>query len=105
MARARSRIRELTGRNRRHVSTHYVVADLNRFLRGWRQFYRWGNSTKRFHILDEYVKERMALLISKRHGHRGRGHGMKLFILSGNNLGLERLTGTIRYGTPVKADP
>ena len=30
----------------------------------------------------------MALLLSKRHGRRGRGNGMKLIIVSGNSLGL-----------------
>jgi hypothetical protein len=39
----------------------------------------------------------MALLLSKRHGRRGRGYGLKLIIGSGNNLGLERLTGTIEF--------
>jgi Group II intron, maturase-specific domain len=64
---------------------------------GWRQYYRYGNSSRYFAKLDRYVKERMALLLSKRHGRRGRGYGLKLIIGSGNNLGLERLTGTIEF--------
>src|SRR5215207_3535457 len=103
MARARTRIRELTGRRLRHSPTHKLVADLNQFLRGWRQYYRWGNSTVRFARLDRYVEERMALLLSKRHARRGRGHGLKLLIGSGNRLGLERLVGTIEYGRIVHA--
>ncbi len=103
MTQARSRVRELTGRNRRHVPTHKVVADLNDYLRGWRQYYRFGNSTRRFAALDAYVVERMALLLSKRHGRRGRGHGLKLIISSGNRLGLERLAGTIDFGRDVHA--
>ncbi len=103
MAQARSRVRELTGRDRRHVLTHKVVADLNDYLRGWRQYYRFGNSTRRFAVLDAYVVERMALLLSKRHGRRGRGHGLKLIIGSGNRLGLERLAGTIEFGRTVHA--
>src|SRR6266536_1666020 len=103
MARARSRIRELTGRRRCHVPTHLLVADLNLFLRGWRQYYRWGNSTVRFARIDKDVVERMALLLSKRHARRGRGYGLKLLIGSGNRLGLERLVGTIGYGRIVHA--
>jgi RNA-directed DNA polymerase len=98
MLRARSRIRELTGRDRRHVPTHTVVGDLNRFLRGWREYYSYGNSTRCFSKLDEYVVERMALLLSKRHGRRGRGHGMKHVVMSGNRLGLVRLVGNVRFG-------
>ncbi len=103
MAQARSHIREMTARDRRHVPTHKVVADLNDYLRGWRQYYRFGNSTVRFSMLDHYVDERMALLLSKRHGRRGRGHGLKLIIGSGNRLGLERLSGTVDFGRSVHA--
>ena len=98
MLRARSRIRELTGRARRHVPTHTVVADLNRFLGGWREYYSYGHSTRCFAKLDQYVVERMALLLSKRHGRRGRGHGMKHIVMSGNRLGLVRLVGSVRFG-------
>ena len=59
---------------------------------------RWGNSTKRFVHLDRYVFERMALLISKRHSRPGRGHGMSSIILAGNNIGLERLAGSVEFG-------
>jgi len=103
MTQARYRIRELTGRNRRHVPTHKVVADLNGYLRGWRQYYRFGNSTRRFAVLDDYVVDRTALLLSKRHGRRGRGHGLKLIIGSGNRLGIETLVGTIDYGRTAHA--
>ncbi len=95
--RCRSRIRELTGRNRRHVPTHTVVGDLNRFLGGWREYYRYGNSTRCFAKLDRYTVERMALLLSKRHGRNGRGRGMKYIIMSGNRLSLIRLVGSVRF--------
>jgi RNA-directed DNA polymerase len=98
VARARGRIRELTGRNRRHVPTHLLVSELNQFLRGWRQYYRYGNSSRSFAKLDRYTTERMALLLSKRHGKHGRGNGMKHVIMSGNRLGLVSLAGNVEYG-------
>jgi RNA-directed DNA polymerase len=103
MDRARSRIRDTTRRSRRHTPTHLLVSELNQFLRGWRQYFRYGNSTRCFAKLDRYVDERMALLLSKRHGRRGRGHGLKLIIGSGNRLGLERLAGTIVFKRTVHA--
>jgi RNA-directed DNA polymerase len=103
MSRARSVIKEMTGRHRRHLPTGLLVFQLNQFLRGWRQYYRYGNSSRYFAKLDRYVKERMALLLSKRHGRRGRGYGLKLIIGSGNNLGLERLTGTIEFNRTAHA--
>jgi RNA-directed DNA polymerase len=98
MSRARSRIRELTGRNRCHVPTHLLVEEINRFLRGWRQYFRYGNSARSFANLDHHVTERMALLLSKRHGRHGRGNGMKHIIMSGNRLGLDTMSGNVRYG-------
>lgn len=78
--------------------------DLNLFLRGWREYFRAGNSTTHFVLLDRYVQERMALLLSKRVGRRGRGHGLKRLIhVSGDNLGIIRLSGTIRYRHTVHA--
>jgi hypothetical protein len=64
-----------------------LVEELNWFLRGWRQYYRYGNASRSFAKLDRYTTERMALLLSKRHGRRGRGYGMKLIINSGNRIG------------------
>jgi group II intron reverse transcriptase/maturase len=98
MLRARSRIREMTRRSRCHIPTEVLVGEINQFLRGWGQYYRFGQSTRRFKALDEYVVERMALLLSKRHGRAGRGHGLKHIVLSGNRLGLVRLSGTVVYG-------
>ena len=66
------RVRELTGRDRRQIPTHLRVEDLNRFLRGWRQYLRYGNSARSFAKIDRHVTERMALLLPKRHGRRGR---------------------------------
>lgn len=103
MKQARSRIRDLTGRNRCHIPTHLVVADVNHFLTGWRGYFRFGNSTRWFAKLDRYVVDRMALLISKRHGRRGRGHGLKHVIRSGDRLGLVKLSGTVEYGRIVHA--
>jgi RNA-directed DNA polymerase len=103
MDRARSRIRDMTRRSRRHIPTRLLVFEINQFLRGWRQYFRYGNSARCFAKLDRYVEERMALLLSKRHGRRGRGHGLKLIIGSGNRLGLERLAGTVRYRRAVHA--
>jgi group II intron reverse transcriptase/maturase len=103
MAQARSRIREMTGRNRRHVPTRLLVEDINQFLRGWRQYFSFGNSTRCFAKLDRYVIDRVALLLSKRHGHSGRGYGLRLIILSGDRLGLERLVGTVDFGRTAHA--
>ena len=44
MQHARDRIRELTGRSWLLLSPEWIVEDLNRFLRGWAAYFRFGNS-------------------------------------------------------------
>ena len=49
MQRARNRIRELTVRKRALLPVEEVVQDVNNFLRGWANYYRYGNSRLCFH--------------------------------------------------------
>ena len=94
---ARSRIRALTQRSRLRFPVHEVVGDLNRFLVGWRNYFRHGNSTMVFNGLDRFVMERMARFISKKHGRSGRGYGL-LVLIDHHYLGLQRLVGSVRSG-------
>ena len=48
MQHARDRIREITDRRRLLVPVEEVVQDLNRFLRGWAGYFRYGNSARQF---------------------------------------------------------
>jgi group II intron reverse transcriptase/maturase len=94
---ARERIRVLTQRSRSHLPVREVVGDLNRFLIGWRNYFRHGNSTMVFNGLDRFVIERMARLISTKHGRSGRGYGL-LVLIDNQYLGLQRLVGSVRSG-------
>jgi hypothetical protein len=99
--RAKERIREHTARRWLMLSAEYVVEGLNQFLRGWRGYFAKGNSTTVFHDLDEFVTERMARFITKKHGHHGRNYGLRVLI-DHDHLGIVRLTGSVRHG-PVHA--
>ena len=48
MQHARNQIRELTDRRRALLPVKYIVEDVNRFLRGWAGYFRYGNSASRF---------------------------------------------------------
>jgi RNA-directed DNA polymerase len=54
MQHARDRIRQLTQRSRLLLPVEAVVEDLNRFLRGWAGFFRYGHSTVRFGKIRHY---------------------------------------------------
>lgn len=104
VAAARANIKARTERRWALLSVEVIVKDINKFLVGWRNYYRYGNSTIAFRHLDRYVTERLARFISKKHGHSGRAFGLKVLIDRGldrgdNGLGLVRLSGSVRYGT------
>jgi hypothetical protein len=99
--RAKERIRSHTERRWLLLSAEYVVENLNRFLVGWRGYFAKGNSTTVFHDLDQFVTERMARFITKKHGYHRRNFGL-MILRDQNRLGLVRLTGNVRHG-PVHA--
>ena len=93
--RARDRIREITDRRRLLVPVEDIVQDLNRFLRGWSGYFRYGNSDRSFDKINHYAVDRLARFVGKRH-KRGWGYGMKVVVYqSPDRLGLINLNGTI----------
>lgn len=72
-------------------------------LRGWGNYFRWGNSSRKFVQVDSYVQERLALFDSKKRGRSGRGWGERHNAAWLQSLGVYRLSGTVRYGSPAKA--
>jgi RNA-directed DNA polymerase len=99
MKRVRSRVRDLTGRNRNGVKdVRVIIQELNPILRGWGNYFRTGNAAMKFVQVDWYVVERLRSFLVKRKGR---------FLPPGQILqwtrewfeghGLHRLRGTIRY--------
>jgi RNA-directed DNA polymerase len=98
---AKQRIRAQTHRRWNLLPVGEVVSRLNRFLRGWRNYFCHGNSTRVFHHLDRFTMERVARFVSDKHGHRGRNYGLRVLI-DHDGLGVLRLVGSVRNG-PVHA--
>ena len=87
MQHARDRIRELTARQRL-LSVEWIVEGVNRFLRGWAAYFRYGNSARHFDKIMEYARMRLAIVIARRH-RRSRGFGwMAIAFQSSDCLGL-----------------
>jgi len=103
MQRARDRIRELTLRSRLRLPVEVVVEDVNRFLRGWSAYFRYGNSADHFDKINRYSRERMAIFIAKRY-RRSRAFGWYVVAFASTNaLGLVDLTGTVAAPRPFRA--
>ena len=102
MQRARDRIRELTERKRLSQPVEEIVHELNRFLRGWGGYFRYGNSAQHFDQISTYALKRLASFVAKRHGHAP-GYGMSVVAYrSTNRLGLISLNGTVVAPRPFK---
>src|SRR6266550_6084920 len=72
MASVRAKVKAITApRDRLKRPMHQVVEELNPVLRGWGNYFRWGNSTRVFTQIDSYVHQRVALFDSKKRGRRG----------------------------------
>jgi RNA-directed DNA polymerase len=98
MRRVRTRVRDLTPRRRCHTDLRTVIADVNRVLRGWGQYFRTGNAATKFIHVDTYVEERLRGLLLKRAGSRlAPGRAMAWRRPFFEALGLIRLRGTIQY--------
>ncbi len=97
MASIRAKVRDRTPRSYASRELAYVVGDLNSVLRGWGAYFRYGNSSRKFNLIDSYVHQRMARLASVKHGLHGRNWATRFTYGWLSNLGIYRLTGTVRY--------
>lgn len=94
-------VRALTTRDQTFRSVNDVVVRINRRVVGWRNYFRFGNSSRVFSDLDRFLDERVARFVSRKHGRKGRGYGMSI-VIKHNRLGLQRLAGSVWNG-PVNA--
>jgi RNA-directed DNA polymerase len=103
MKRVRSRVNELTGRNRNGAKdVRDLISDLNPVLRGWGTYFRTGNAATKFRQIDWYVVGRLRRFLVRRQGrHLRPGQTAQWTEDWLNGLGLYRLRGTVRY--PVAA--
>ena len=103
MQRARDRVRELTARERLLLPVEDVVQDLNRFLRGWAGYFRYGNSARHFNRLEYQAVNRLVLFMAHRH-RRSRAYGRwAVLYRSPGRLGLITLAGTVVAPRPGRA--
>jgi RNA-directed DNA polymerase len=99
MASIRGKVRDLTAPSRVGLELSVVVEQLNPVLRGWGAYFRQGNSSAKFGAVDHYVQERVARLASRKHGLHGVNWSDRFTWAWLGDLGIYRLTGTVRYPT------
>jgi len=102
MQHARDRVRELTDRRRLRDPVEEVVQDVNRFLRGWAGYFRYGNSAVAFDKIALHAVTRVTGFVAKRH-KRSTRYGRWVFAYqSSDRLGLINLDGTVVAPRPYR---
>jgi group II intron reverse transcriptase/maturase len=89
MKAVRARIRQITTRKRLSNPLEEVVKYLNKVIRGWRNYFRIGNSTEKLQDLERYVRQRLRQWERSRKGARGRWNEQAFNALLARS-GLER---------------
>lgn len=97
MASIRAKVKERTTRRFASVPLDVVVDCLNPVLRGWGAYFREGNSSQKFAVIDSYVHMRMARLASGKYGLHGRNWATRFDHGWITDLGIYRLSGKVRY--------
>ena len=98
MKRARARVKALTARSQVGAQLPDVIGRLNRFLRGWGNYFRTGNATFKFIAMDRYVSWRLKrLLVMKRGRNLRPGQATTWSRTWFHDQGLHKLMGTVRY--------
>jgi hypothetical protein len=105
MQRIRDKIRAITAPpHRLPEPVGPVVAEINQALRHWGPYFQVGNSSRKFQQVDDYVRERLALFLSKKSGQHGRRRERYTSAYL-KGLGVYRLNGAVVWHTaaPIAA--
>jgi RNA-directed DNA polymerase len=97
MQRVQDRIKAITApRHRLPESVEPIVAEVNQAVRGWGAYFRVGNSTRKFQVVDHYVRERLAKFLAKKRGRRGHQRRRYTWAFF-EKLGVYQLAGTVKW--------
>ena len=96
MASIRGKIRDRTDRRYARLPLEHAVENVNHVVRGWGNYFRYGNSGQKFSTIDSYVNERLAILASAKHGLQGRNWRDRFNYEWATQLGIYRLSGTVK---------
>ena len=72
LARERAKLREQTGVERSFIPVNVLVAELNRHLKGWANYFSYGYPRRAFRKINHYVRLRLAVHLRRRSQRRYR---------------------------------
>jgi len=97
MCRIKRRIWQLTSSAHSGQKLRDIIEWLNPLLRGWRGYFRTGNSDRKFNQIDDYVHDRLTHWLRRRGGQRTSFDPHRWPHARFRELGLYQLRTTVRY--------
>ena len=85
-----------------HYTIDEVIETINPLLRGWMNYFKYGNSSSTFNKVDSYVQMRLALWWRKKH-HKRFGSWKHFNYLQYITSGVVTMTGKVQYWSKLKA--
>jgi RNA-directed DNA polymerase len=96
LARLRGRVRDMTGPQSCWKPAPEVIGEINRYLRGWGQYFRHGYPAQAFHHVNGFVQDRLVRHLCRRSQRRFRRPADQTWYAQLQRLGLQLLTTTRR---------
>jgi len=79
LAKIKDRITQLTARERTPIPLEHVIGSVNSALRGWVNYFHYGNSSQALEKVKMHTEERVRTHLMKRHKVKDRGIGLGRF--------------------------
>ena len=74
LARIKAECKNLTCRRTLALPTEVVIQSLNEAVRGWAGYFYYGNCSKDFSALRNFLEERVRIYLRRKHQKKGRGY-------------------------------
>ena len=103
IGRIRKAIKDATCRKNLALPKEVIIAKLNQALRGWANYFYYGNCSKTFVHLKNYVEERVRMYLRRKHRLRSRGYTQYPNAYLYQNLGLYKIPTTAPWTQAAKA--
>ena len=103
IGRIRKAIKDATCRKNLALPKEVIIAKLNQALRGWANYFYYGNCSKTFVHLKYYAEERVRMYLRRKHRLRSRGYTQYPNAYLYQNLGLYKIPTTAPWTQAAKA--
>lgn len=103
MTHIKAEIKRLTCRKNLALPKEVVVSKLNEVVRGWTNYFYYGNCSKDLTRLKGFLDERVRIYLRRKHGKKSRGYKAYPYKYLYENLGLYKIPTTAPWTQTAKA--